>query len=116
MGPSAAAALELAPASTAEDDDDASMDELLGKLLEGGQSAMDLGMDSDIFEGLEDVLQAPLEASVSELTVPGLGLPAPQQQVRDCEGSKDLTQARSSALPARRAPPCVPDALTNVRT
>lgn len=93
MEPSAAAALEMASARTNgngnEDDDDYSLDELLGKLLEGGQSAMDLGMDLDGFEGQEDVLQALRDVtSTSELTVPGLGLLEhlpPPQQVRGCD-------------------------------
>ncbi len=115
MGPSAAAAPELAPAGTnggiGDEDDDDALDELLSKLLEGGQSAMDLGMDLDVFEGQEDVKQAPLAArSVSEPTVPGLGLPEhlrPPQQVRGCEGlnltGKVRTQARSRVLPVLAA-------------
>ncbi len=117
MGPSAAA-LELAPAWTNDIHNDDLMDGLLDKLLEAGQPAVNQDMDLDIFEGLYDVLQAPLEApSVSELTVPGWGLPvqqsAPHQQVR---------RVRKIILdPARLPSPhywqscAVSDALPNVR-
>lgn len=83
------------------------MDGLLDKLLEADQPAMNKDMDLDIFEGLYDILQAPLDApSVSELTVPGWGLPvqlsAPHQQVTT-EVQEDYTRPRSPAQPASLA-------------
>ncbi len=86
----AAASESLAPARKGDiDEDDTILDELLGKLLDADLSVMDLSVDSDVFKGLDDVMQAPLEApAVSDVTVPGWGVPRDpgrQQAPQVCE-------------------------------
>lgn len=71
-----AAPESFAPARRGDENDDTILDELLGKLLDADLSVMDLSVDSDVFKGLDDVMQAPLEApAVSDVTVPGRGVP-----------------------------------------